>query len=444
MGRPTAPAPTRAPRRRPTETPRTWDDKQGRTHTVGSEVNLTGIGGGSVVTIDDIAFGDGGLPRPQRIPARGPTTRAPPGPASPRSRSSSSLLGRQHRQGAIVAVNDGLVFNVDGQVVESCARVNDKAWSCDKHPTETGTGATDCTNAGHDVNLFYCTCGEWLLDAGTALACTKCSAATQLCSKCSVCGSWLPLVANSPCTIAPCAGKTAPGKYHHSQKLQELGTAISSTSVDPALDPSWSTYFKTKGTLLVYDESPSRRPRPCDGAGGYGRWAAPRASLLRRRLGLLDGSVNRRARLVGCVRDLLGRPFGHLFHLVRSSLDGALGLVGRLGDGALGLVGRLGDGALGLVGRLGDGMLALVRGVDRRMLDGLRRIREPFWTFSAAPFRFSLIVDMAILLGDVTSAASEKVITGPLGGRNNRPRRAFRDHDGLVPGTVMSSWRPRP
>jgi hypothetical protein len=111
-----------------------WHDSNGAEHRVGSEINVSGEGGGSVVTIDGITFGievcldhlakrldnlyrnsaNAGDPKVQilLIPSWGMTIGAAP----------------------CNTVPNAVLFNVDGSRTESAARLNDGVNACDNHP----------------------------------------------------------------------------------------------------------------------------------------------------------------------------------------------------------------------------------------------------------------------------------------------------------------------
>jgi hypothetical protein len=130
----------------------TWTDKDGIKHTVGSEINKSGIGGGSVFTIDDITFGlevcldhgedklynfydgeaAGGDPMVQihLIPS----------------------WGMKIGEGKICCVDDGLIFNVDGSRCDSVARTNDGKWSCDDHKQVVEDSGGDCPKVTYQAS----------------------------------------------------------------------------------------------------------------------------------------------------------------------------------------------------------------------------------------------------------------------------------------------------
>jgi len=132
--------------------------KSGRT----SEVSESGLGGGSVFTIDGVRFGlevcldhaEGrlddfyktlemaGKPKPQihLIPS----------------------WGMDIGLGPICCVDKkGLIFNVDGSRGDSVARVNDNIYSCDEHPEQKKTAPDRCVECKNEHfpgpnDIYYC------------------------------------------------------------------------------------------------------------------------------------------------------------------------------------------------------------------------------------------------------------------------------------------------
>ncbi len=122
----------------------TWTDPQGTVHQVGSEINKSGIGGGSVLTIDGVTLGvevcldhaknklpgfyqnaaQAGDPRVQMllIPSWG-----------------MSIGG-----GPIECLPNGLLFNVDGARCNSVARLHDQRYACDTHKNVSSPGPALC------------------------------------------------------------------------------------------------------------------------------------------------------------------------------------------------------------------------------------------------------------------------------------------------------------
>jgi hypothetical protein len=130
--------------------PDTWQDKSGGTHAIGSEINLTGIGGGSVLTMDGITFGvevclDHMLDRlhkfytPTVAQAGDPKVQILLIPSWGMTIAGGKLVTPQD------AARPGLVFNVDGSRCESAARATDKTYWCEDHPAQTNAAAVLCT-----------------------------------------------------------------------------------------------------------------------------------------------------------------------------------------------------------------------------------------------------------------------------------------------------------
>jgi hypothetical protein len=117
-----------------------WEKKgTGMKHTVGSEINLSGIGGGSVFTIDGITFGlevclDHAYSRLHKFYNSPQLKDGDPAVQVHLIPSWGMSIGH----GAICCLNNGLVFNVDGERfgrnASSVARVFDEQYSCDIHP----------------------------------------------------------------------------------------------------------------------------------------------------------------------------------------------------------------------------------------------------------------------------------------------------------------------
>ncbi len=122
----------------------TWTDKDGIEHTVGSEINKSGVGGGSVFTIDDITFGlevclDHGKDKLHNF-YDGQAASGDP-------KVQIHLIpswGIEIGGGEVCCVDDGLVFNVDGSRCNSIARVNDGKWSCDDHEDVVQDSGGNC------------------------------------------------------------------------------------------------------------------------------------------------------------------------------------------------------------------------------------------------------------------------------------------------------------
>ncbi|QDE71106.1 hypothetical protein BHS09_31310 [Myxococcus xanthus] len=145
----------------------TWLNRPNR---VGSEINLSGDGGGSVVTVDGVTLGlevclDHAMNRLDLFYHGGNSPVPPFGPQAPGAvagdpRVQVQLIpsfGMSIGRGKLCtwkgAPRPGLVFNVDGQRCASVARVTDGAYSCDDHPAMHATVPGLCT---HDKELRWC------------------------------------------------------------------------------------------------------------------------------------------------------------------------------------------------------------------------------------------------------------------------------------------------
>ena len=129
--------------------PDTWVDKSGTTHNIGSEVNLVGYGGGSVLTMDGITFGievclDHMMNRlhefyqPTVAQAGDPKVQVLLIPSWGMTIAGGELVTPQD------AARPGLVLNVDGSRCESAARATDTTYWCEEHPAQTNAAAVPC------------------------------------------------------------------------------------------------------------------------------------------------------------------------------------------------------------------------------------------------------------------------------------------------------------
>jgi len=131
--------------------PDTWQDKQtGATHTVGSEINVSGIGGGGVITIDGVTFGievclDHMCDRLHEFYKPGIARSGDPKvqvqliPSWGMSIAGGELVTPQS------ASRPGLVFNVDGSRSNSAARATDRTFRCEDHAGQNATSAVRCS-----------------------------------------------------------------------------------------------------------------------------------------------------------------------------------------------------------------------------------------------------------------------------------------------------------
>ena len=235
-------------------------DKQGVKHRVGSEVNLSGIGGGSVFTIDGITFGleicKDHLQSRLHIFYNGDSTVAPaipPAATAAEPRVQVLLIpswGASIGGGKICCVTNGLVFNVDGARHDSVARLYDgTTYSCDDHPEYQPGSIGLCPHTEH----FVCVqCNKVKGDApgncpdhGTALVTYyKCAVSKEYykaASHCTKHGALHPV-----CTPLPCNKST-----------QLLGAALQPNGTPIKVDPGdVTTYFQNSGRVLVYGVKP--------------------------------------------------------------------------------------------------------------------------------------------------------------------------------------------
>ncbi len=243
----------------PNPTPTTatvWHDRDGRQHRVGSEINLSGEGGASVVTIDGITFGievcldhlarrlnhfyqhsaASGDPKVQvlLIPSWGMTIKA------------------QCR-----TVSNAVLFNVDGSRTESVARLNDGVNSCDDHPGQQGANGAPCPACPTSATVTYCQpCND--LSFNTTPNCRACSTPLTPMYRCltpnhgwfrsPVCGAGSAPLASTTQAIAP-------------KTLQPIGTGlgvVDSPAVDLTGLPSgiWTDYFTRVEPLSVFEVKP--------------------------------------------------------------------------------------------------------------------------------------------------------------------------------------------
>ena len=290
-----------------------WVDKQGLSHTVGSEINVSGIGGGSVFTMDGITFGlevclDHMYNRLHEF--------YQPGKAAAGDPKVQVLLipswGMSIGGGELVCPRDaahpGLVFNVDGSRWASDARANDGTFSCDDHPARNAAIAGPCQEPVHHYVCPTCnsirgdepgTCDDGhpalaLLDYYQCASpkrfysCATCNAIVSdtpgNCPThplvllvefwfCTTCGYYYP--AGGGCGCAPPTPQICEAYYPaggqcsqppsapmpHGKTLQPLGTEIA--TVGPAVDvPSADApnYFQKKGQVLIYTVQPLPPP----------------------------------------------------------------------------------------------------------------------------------------------------------------------------------------
>jgi hypothetical protein len=118
---------------------------------VGSEMNVSGYGGGIVYTIDGVTFGlevclDHAKLRLWNF-YLGPNKQAAPGDPKVQVHLvpswGMSIGGGGYGNKRVLPPN-GVIFNVDGARTGSVARLNDGTFSCDDHPERTGSSGQRC------------------------------------------------------------------------------------------------------------------------------------------------------------------------------------------------------------------------------------------------------------------------------------------------------------
>lgn len=181
-----------------------------------TEVSRSGLGGGSLFTMDGISFGvevcrDHCVDRLQSYFDKS----ARPGEPKPQIHLIPSW-GMDIDGGSICAVKDGLVFNVDGPSKSAAGVLGGPEFRCPTHPmalkTKAGVCAQvdfhECRRHGHfnpsggqcpwcpnllqTTPRFDCAYGAHLYPAGT-LTCPHCTAPTLTSYQCSACGGNNPV-----------------------------------------------------------------------------------------------------------------------------------------------------------------------------------------------------------------------------------------------------------
>ncbi|MFP2905292.1 hypothetical protein ACLESD_09590 [Pyxidicoccus sp. 3LFB2] len=191
---------------------------------VGSEINASGLGGGSVFTVHGVTFGlevclDHGKNRLWNF-YNGPNKRA----GDPKVQvqlipSWGMSIGGGDAGKEVSALPGGLVFNVDGSRMESVARTWDGTYGCDTHLTKTGAKGSFC-----DRDASFLSAGVvWF----------KCSAKAHA-------SSGYP------------AGCPTHGKYPCGDELQKLGTVIAAAHTTEVPSSGDATYFKKRGNVQVF------------------------------------------------------------------------------------------------------------------------------------------------------------------------------------------------
>jgi hypothetical protein len=224
----------------------TWKDKEGQEHTVGSEVNLSGQGGGSVITVDGITFGievclDHGkgrlrdyynanaqkgepLLQVHLIPSWGMTIYNPK------------------------TVDKGLIFNVDGSRGDSEVRWYDGAtYCCPTHRDQNSANPGTCDR----YDTFCSTCNDLQTYSG---ACKKCWAPRKDIFQCKSCGGWRLVLPSGHC--GNCGNPAPPC----GQTFALVGAKVSSSSTQPLPKSSSPSHFVDQGSLEIFPAQPLPGP----------------------------------------------------------------------------------------------------------------------------------------------------------------------------------------
>jgi hypothetical protein len=199
---------------------------------VGSEINLSGLGGGCVFTVNGVTLGlevclDHAKDRLWNF-YKGPNKRKNDPMVQVQLIPSWGMsIGGSDPGKEVMTIPNGLVFNVDGSRMESVARVCDSVYSCDSHPSKTGNVGNTCDQ---DASL---------LSAGVVYF------------KCTQDGP-KPRYYSAAC---PTHGKQPCGK-----KLQKLGTAFAASTTKSVPLSDNTTYFKKQGNVQVFPAKPLPNP----------------------------------------------------------------------------------------------------------------------------------------------------------------------------------------
>jgi hypothetical protein len=226
----------------------TWFDPEGRKHIVGSEINVSGEGGSSVITVDDIVFGtevclDHGNARLANYYKNSVQ------PGEPKVQihlipSWGMWIGNDH--GEPCTVDNGLVFNVDGQRGDSLVRYQDGSTNgCSKHASSSGPVGTPCS---YELKGYYChQCNKW----GGNTDCSNghpAAAPTEFrfCANPTACQGCWPAGATK-CPVCSHGNAKTCG-----QPLKKLGAVRNATSNIPVPNSNSPTHFNSSGTIAIY------------------------------------------------------------------------------------------------------------------------------------------------------------------------------------------------
>jgi hypothetical protein len=219
----------------------------------GSEVNKTGLGGGSVFIVDGITFGlevclDHAKGRLHHYNNTNPK-RGQPRVQVHLIPSWGMSIGTASAFEAVSCVRDGLTFNVDGARCESVARENDLTYWCEAHPATVAAGPGPCAaTCPKQANQEVFGCGNVAhLTLNSTTPCPKCAPLVRpVTSRGYVCSEAHPVrpasgVCGKVCGVA----------------LRQMGTALVPAAGPLEVSTGWFgvktvKYFLAKGSILIY------------------------------------------------------------------------------------------------------------------------------------------------------------------------------------------------
>ncbi|HWA24630.1 MAG TPA: hypothetical protein VG734_03070 [Lacunisphaera sp.] len=256
-----------------------------------SEVSKTGLGGGSVFTIDGVTFGVEVCLDHAKAKLIGFYTsgQALPGEPYPQLQLIPSW-GMSITPECIACPTDGLIFNVDGNRCDSVARVNDRKYSCVGHPWVAETVSKPCPH-----NHYFCTGDphDEIRAAGPG-ACPKCGDAMTTQYGCDA--GWYdhPVeygVASGACPVCGLAMAEhfycpAPATTHPATYSPVAGTC--------ACGLDFVSFGWCSGGVLSHPLASSSTPAACPHCAGplkqlhYCDCAVPKGGLLALALGSFD------------------------------------------------------------------------------------------------------------------------------------------------------------
>jgi len=229
-----------------------------------SEINVSGYGGGSVLTIDGITFGvevcrDHLLKRLHLFYFGNPVANPPVARTVAKSdpRVQVQLIpswGAWIDRNSICCVEDGLIINVDGAKTLTAARVWNRAgtFSCEHHPTVSAPAADACPTC--QLEKKYCaTCGRWPANLCTCVPKRVPKSTWPDAYFCAACNA-IKGKPVGPAVCPTCAGPIV--AYHLRFRLTPFGSAIGTTQNDGAVDPggkNWADYFEAPGKIDIYE-----------------------------------------------------------------------------------------------------------------------------------------------------------------------------------------------